>query len=326
MSLLNIRNLCVRFGTKEKPFLAVDGVDLTVDEGELLGIVGESGSGKSVSMMAMMGLLDGQGNVTADQMLFDGQELSALTAKQKRKIIGKDIAMIFQDPMTALNPSYTVGFQIEEVLQVHIGLDRKARRQRAIELMREVEIPDPERRLSAYPHQLSGGMSQRVAIAMAIACEPRLLIADEPTTALDVTIQAQIMDLLLRLQKERGMALLMITHDLAVVSEVAQRVVVMYAGQVAEMGAVRDVFFEPAHPYTRALIASIPESCRGSRRLSTLPGMVPGQYDRPSGCLLSPRCPIAQERCVRERPELISYADRAVRCHTPLVPLQEVKS
>lgn len=326
MSLLDIRNLCVRFGTEQKPFLAVDRVDLSVDQGELLGIVGESGSGKSVSMMAMMGLLDGQGTVTADQMQFDGKELSSLGPKEKRRIIGKDIAMIFQDPMTALNPSYTVGFQIEEVLQVHLGLDRKARRQRAIELMREVEIPDPERRLSAYPHQLSGGMSQRVAIAMAIACEPRLLIADEPTTALDVTIQAQIMDLLLRLQKERGMALMMITHDLAVVSEVAQRVVVMYAGQVAETGSVQDVFFQPAHPYTRALIESIPESCRGSRRLSTLPGIVPGQYDRPTGCLLSPRCPIAQERCVRERPELIRYTSRAVRCHTPLIPLQELKS
>ena len=326
MSLLSIRNLCVRFGTPEKPFLAVDGVDLTVEQGELLGIVGESGSGKSVSMMAMMGLLDGQGTVTADQMLFDGKELSSLGAREKRRIIGKDIAMIFQDPMTALNPSYTVGFQIEEVLKVHLGMDRKARRQRAVELMREVEIPDPERRLSAYPHQLSGGMSQRVAIAMAIACEPRLLIADEPTTALDVTIQAQIMDLLLRLQKDRGMALMMITHDLAVVSEVAQRVVVMYAGQVAETGLVQDVFFHPAHPYTRALIESIPESCRGARRLSTLPGIVPGQYDRPSGCLLSPRCPIAQERCVLERPELIRYTSRAVRCHTPLIPLQELKS
>ncbi|ETF01339.1 peptide ABC transporter ATP-binding protein [Advenella kashmirensis W13003] len=326
MSLLDIRNLCVRFGTEQKPFLAVDSVDLSVDQGELLGIVGESGSGKSVSMMAMMGLLDGQGTVTADQMQFDGKELSSLGPKEKRRIIGKDIAMIFQDPMTALNPSYTVGFQIEEVLKVHLGLDRKARRQRAIELMREVEIPDPERRLSAYPHQLSGGMSQRVAIAMAIACEPRLLIADEPTTALDVTIQAQIMDLLLRLQKERGMALMMITHDLAVVSEVAQRVVVMYAGQVAETGSVQDFFFQPAHPYTRALIESIPESCRGSRRLSTLPGIVPGQYDRPTGCLLSPRCPIAQERCVRERPELIRYTSRAVRCHTPLIPLQELKS
>lgn len=326
MSLLSIQNLCVRFGTLEKPFLAVDGVDLTVTQGELLGIVGESGSGKSVSMMAMMGLLDGQGTVTADQMLFDGKELSSLGPREKRRIIGKDIAMIFQDPMTALNPSYTVGFQIEEVLKVHLGMDRKARRQRAIELMREVEIPDPERRLSAYPHQLSGGMSQRVAIAMAIACEPRLLIADEPTTALDVTIQAQIMDLLLRLQKERGMALMMITHDLAVVSEVAKRVVVMYAGQVAETGRVQDVFFHPAHPYTRALIESIPESCRGSRRLSTLPGIVPGQYDRPSGCLLSPRCPIAQERCVVERPELIRYTSRAVRCHTPLIPLQELKS
>lgn len=326
MSLLTIRNLCVRFGTSEKPFFAVDGVDLDVDQGELLGIVGESGSGKSVSMMAMMGLLDGQGTVTSDQMLFDGKELSTLSPREKRKIIGKDIAMIFQDPMTALNPSYTVGFQIEEVLKVHIGLDRKARRQRAIALMREVEIPDPERRLSAYPHQLSGGMSQRVAIAMAIACEPRLLIADEPTTALDVTIQAQIMELLLRLQQERGMALIMITHDLAVVSELAQRAVVMYAGQVAETGAVRDVFFQPAHPYTKALIDSIPESCRGSRRLSTLPGTVPGQYDRPAGCVLSPRCPIVHERCVVERPELISYAGRAVRCHTPLIPLQEIKS
>lgn len=326
MRLLTIRNLCVRFGTKDKPFHAVDGVDLNVDQGEVVGIVGESGSGKSVSMMAMMGLLDGQGTVIADQMQFDGKELSTLSARDKRKIVGKDIAMIFQDPMTALNPSYTVGFQIEEVLKVHIGLDRKARRQRAIALMREVEIPDPERRLSAYPHQLSGGMSQRVAIAMAIACEPRLLIADEPTTALDVTIQVQIMDLLLRLQKERGMALIMITHDLAVVAEVAQRVVVMYAGQVAETGAVRDVFFRSAHPYTLALIASIPEASRGARRLSTLPGMVPGQYDRPSGCLLSPRCPIVKERCVVERPELITYSGRAVRCHTPLIPLQEIKS
>ncbi len=326
MSLLKIRNLCVRFGTQEKPFLAVDGIDLDVAPGQLLGIVGESGSGKSVSMMAMMGLLDGQGTVSADQMLFDGQALTEMTPKAKRKIIGKDISMIFQDPMTALNPSYTVGFQIEEVLKVHIGLDRKARRQRAIELMREVEIPDPERRLSAYPHQLSGGMSQRVAIAMAIACEPKLLIADEPTTALDVTIQAQIMELLLRLQRERGMALIMITHDLAVVTEVAQQVVVMYAGQVAETGAVRDVFYRPAHPYTQALIASIPESCRDSRRLSTLPGVVPGQYDRPKGCLLSPRCPIAQQRCVVEQPALRAYEGRAVRCHTPLIPLQQVQA
>lgn len=322
MSLLEIHNLSVRFGTDKQPFYAVDQLDLRVEEGELVGIVGESGSGKSVTMMALMGLLDGQGKITADRLMFDGKDLLRLSPKERRKIIGKDIAMIFQDPMTALNPSYTVGFQIEEVLKLHIGLRGRALRERAIELMRIVEIPEPESRLEAYPHQLSGGMSQRVAIAMAIACEPKLLIADEPTTALDVTIQAQIMDLLVNLQKEKGMALIMITHDLAVITEVAQRVCVMYAGQAVEKGIIPEIFYQPAHPYTQALLASIPESSKGESRLRTLAGIVPGQYDRPQGCLLSPRCPYVESRCEQEKIALTPYQRRDVRCIKPLIALE----
>ncbi|ETD72256.1 peptide ABC transporter ATP-binding protein [Pelistega indica] len=323
MSLLEIKNLSVRFGTDEKPFYAVDGLTINVDEGEILGIVGESGSGKSVTMMALMGLLGGQGKITADKLVFDGKDMLNISPKERRKIIGKDISMIFQDPMTALNPSFTVGFQIEEVLKVHIGLKGRALRERAIELLKIVEIPEPESRLEAYPHQLSGGMSQRVAIAMAIACEPKLLIADEPTTALDVTIQAQIMDLLVNLQKEKNMALIMITHDLAVVTEVAHRVCVMYAGQGVEIGKIPEIFMRPAHPYTEALLASIPESSHGQSRLKTLPGIVPGQYDRPKGCLLSPRCPYVDDKCQQNKVPLEYFAERAVRCLKPLIAMEK---
>lgn len=324
MSLLEIENLSVRFGTEAKPFYAVDKISVNVNEGEILGIVGESGSGKSVTMMALMGLLAGQGHITADKMLFDGKDMLSISPKERRRIIGKDISMIFQDPMTALNPSFTVGFQIEEVLKIHLGLKGKALRQRAIELMQIVEIPEPESRLDAYPHQLSGGMSQRIAIAMAIACEPKLLIADEPTTALDVTIQAQIMDLLVSLQKEKNMALIMITHDLAVVTEVAHRVCVMYAGQEIELGKIPEIFYRPAHPYTEALLSSIPESSQGESRLRTLPGIVPGQYDRPKGCLLSPRCPYVDEACQQGRIDLEHYQERSVRCLKPLIALEAV--
>lgn len=323
MSLLEIKNLSVSFGPKEKPFRAVDRISLEVNEGEILGIVGESGSGKSVTMMALMGLLAGQGRITADTLTFDGKDMLNISPKERRKIIGKDISMIFQDPMTALNPSFTVGFQIEEVLKLHLGLRGKALRERAIELMKVVEIPEPESRLEAYPHQLSGGMSQRVAIAMAIACEPKLLIADEPTTALDVTIQAQIMDLLVSLQKEKNMALIMITHDLAVVTEVAHKVCVMYAGQAIELGKIPEIFYHPAHPYTEALLASIPESSHGESRLHTLPGIVPGQYDRPSGCLLSPRCPYVEPRCKEKYIPLEHYKERSVRCLKPLIALEK---
>jgi dipeptide transport system ATP-binding protein len=310
MSLLEVRNLRVRFGG----FTAVDGVDLDVAEGELLGIVGESGSGKSVSMMAVMGLIDAPGVVTADTLRFAGQDLLAMTAQQRRRIVGKDIAMVFQDALNSLNPSHTVGDQVREVLRVHLGLRGAALEARVLELFEQVEIPAPKSRLANYPHQMSGGMNQRVMIAMAMACQPRLLIADEPTTALDVTIQAQVMDLLARLQREQGLSLVLITHDLAVVSEMARRVAVMYAGQVVETAAVDTLFDQPRHPYTAALLAALPEHNLCARRLQALPGIVPGQHDRPAGCLLAPRCSRVQERCRVEKPAMVA----GVRCFYPL--------
>jgi len=309
MSLLEIRNLQVRFGG----FTAVDGVDLSVAPGELLGIVGESGSGKSVSMLAALGLIDAPGVVSADVLRFDGQDLLAMSPAARRRIVGKDIAIVFQDALNSLNPSLTVGDQVREVLHLHLGLRGAALQARVLELFEQVEIPAPRTRLNAYPHQLSGGMNQRVMIAMAIACQPRLLIADEPTTALDVTIQAQVMALLLKLQHEQGLSLVLITHDLAVVAEMAQRVAVMYAVQVVETGAVDELFGQPRHPYTRALLAALPEHNRGATRLSALPGIVPGRHDRPGGCLLSPRCAKVQPRCRGERPELVD----GVRCFFP---------
>ncbi|MDG1580679.1 ABC transporter ATP-binding protein [Pseudomonas sp. GOM6] len=322
MSLLDIRNLSVRFGGADA-VPVVDGLDLSMDKGEVLAIVGESGSGKSVTMMALMGLIDAPGRVSADSLRFDGHDMLTLKGRQRRTVVGKDLAMVFQDPMTALNPSYTVGMQIEEVLRQHLGLKGKAARVRALQLLERVEIPGAASRLDAYPHQLSGGMSQRVAIAMAIAAEPKLLIADEPTTALDVTIQAQIMDLLLDLQRNEGMGLVLITHDLAVVAETAQRVCVMYAGQAVEIGSVPQLFDVPTHPYTEALLKAVPEQnwgehSLGAERLATLPGIVPGRYDRPAGCLLAPRCPYAQPHCREQRPALEPHERGAVRCFYPL--------
>ncbi|WP_374339345.1 ABC transporter ATP-binding protein [Leeia sp.] len=318
MSLLEIKNLSVEFGPVGKAFAAVSGMDLSVDAGELVGIVGESGSGKSVTMLAMMGLIDAPGRVTADKLMFDGQDMLKMTPRQRRKIIGKDISMIFQDPGTSLNPSYTVGHQIIETLKEHQPASRSAMKDRALELLSLVEIPDPASRLTAYPHQLSGGMAQRVMIAMALACNPKLLIADEPTTALDVTIQAQVLELLVRLQKQNNMGLILITHDLAVVAETAQRVAVMYAGQVVETAGVPAIFEAPHHPYTQALLDSIPEHSKGAARLPTLPGVVPGAYDRPQGCLLSPRCKFATDRCRKERPQLTPVNGGAARCFFPL--------
>jgi dipeptide transport system ATP-binding protein len=317
-TLLTIRNLAVTFGGAP----AVDGVSLAVAPGEVVGVVGESGSGKSVTMMALMGLIDAPGVVTADEITFDGKDLLGASAKARRKIIGKDIAMVFQDALTSLNPSYTVGYQIKEVLKLHEGLRGAALDRRALELLDQVGIPDAKSRITAFPHQLSGGMNQRVMIAMAVACNPKLLIADEPTTALDVTIQAQIMDLLVKLQKERGMALVLISHDLAVVSQVAQRVAVMYAGEVIETNRVPDIFAQPHHPYTEALLAAIPEHNRGAKRLSALPGMVPGRDDRPSGCLFAPRCKYVVDDCRKGRPALDPVephnALACARCIKPL--------
>lgn len=318
MALLDVKELSVHFGDKNTPFKAVDRISYQVAQGEVLGIVGESGSGKSVSSLAIMGLIDHPGRVSAESLQFENTDLLTLESKAKRQLIGADVAMIFQDPMTSLNPAYTVGFQIMEALKTHEGGTKKARKDRTLELLRLVGIPDPASRIDVYPHQLSGGMSQRVMIAMAIACRPKLLIADEPTTALDVTIQAQIMELLLELQKKECMSLILITHDLALVAEAADRIIVMYAGQIVEEGTAKDIFREPKHPYTQALLRSLPEFAEGKSRLASLQGVVPGKYDRPTGCLLNPRCPYATEYCRQVEPQLHHIGSRKVKCHTPL--------
>lgn len=265
MALLNIRNLTVKFATATGSFTAVDGIDVHVDKGEVLAIVGESGSGKSVSMLAVMGLLPNTATITADEMTYDGRDISNLSAAERRRLIGREITMIFQEPIASLNPSFTVGFQIEEVLRLNLGLDRRKAHARALELFRAVGIPEPEVKIHAYPHQMSGGQCQRVMIAMAIASNPRLLIADEPTTALDVTIQKQILDLLMKLQEDYGMALILITHDMGVVAETADRVLVQYKGKKMEEADVLSLFEAPQHPYTRALLSALPEHATGDR-------------------------------------------------------------
>jgi dipeptide transport system ATP-binding protein len=317
MALLDIEDLSVNFPSAAGQLYAVDGVSLTLEPGEILGIVGESGSGKSLAMLALMGLVPFPGQVTAQRLMFDGHDLLTASDDERRKLAGKDVAMIFQEPATSLNPCFTVGYQIVETLRVHEHMDGKRAQARALELLEQVGIPAPGSRLAAYPHQLSGGMNQRVMIAMAIACNPKLLIADEPTTALDVTIQAQILDLLLSLQRERGMALILITHNMSVVAEIAQRVAVMYSGQVMEERAAADLFNAPQHPYTAALLAARPES-RVGERLATIPGTVPSLSQRPHGCLFSPRCTYATPRATETRPELRSWKDGTVRCHYPL--------
>ena len=265
MALLDIKNLTVKFATATGSFTAVDGIDVRVDKGEVLAIVGESGSGKSVSMLAVMGLLPDTATITADEMTYDGRDISKLSASERRKLIGREITMIFQEPVASLNPSFTTGFQIEEVLRFNLGMSRREARARALELYRAVGIPEPEEKLKSYPHQMSGGQCQRVMIAMAIASNPRLLIADEPTTALDVTIQKQILDLLMKLQEDYGMALILITHDMGVVAETADRVVVQYKGKKMEEADVLSLFEAPQHPYTRALLSALPENATGDR-------------------------------------------------------------
>ena len=313
MALLEIKNLVVDFATATGSLRAVDGIDLTVDEGVIVAVVGESGSGKSVGMLALMGLLPWTSTVNADHIVFDGKDLLNMPDKERRKIIGKDISMIFQEPMTSLNPCFTVGYQITEVLAQHFGGKRRSYNDKAIELLNQVGIPAAESRLNSYPHQLSGGMCQRVMIAMMIACQPKLLIADEPTTALDVTIQAQILELLIELQKSRGMALVLITHDMAVVAETAERVVVLYAGQQVEQRTVKQLFKKPKHPYSEALLNALPERAN-DKLLNAIPGVVPGQMDRPQGCLFSPRCDYATTLCREKSPNL----NDGILCHFPL--------
>jgi len=317
MALLEVRGLRVSFATRGGRFLAVDGIDLQVDGDEVLAIVGESGSGKSVAMLALMGLLPWTATVEAERMQFDGRDLMSIDAKARRAIIGRDVSMIFQEPITSLNPCFTVGYQVGEVLTTHLGMKRRERDQRVIELLEQVGIPDPARRARAFPHQLSGGMCQRVMIAMALACQPKLLIADEPTTALDVTIQAQILDLLLRLKRERRMALVLITHDLGLVAEHADRVAVQYAGRQVESNRTDALFADPHHPYTAALLRALPERAH-ARRLEAIAGVVPGQFDRPRGCLFSPRCEYADPLCHTDAPPVAGPELGRALCHMPL--------
>jgi dipeptide transport system ATP-binding protein len=313
MALLDIQNLNVDFKTSSGWFRAVEGVSLQIKAASIHAIVGESGSGKSVAMLAVMGLLPKTARVTADKIEFDGHNLLTISDHERRNIIGKDMTMIFQEPMTSLNPSLKIGYQLSEALKHHLDLDSKQQKQRVLELLNDVGIPDPESRLNAYPHQFSGGMAQRVMIAMALACKPKLIIADEPTTALDVTIQAQILDLLIGLQRNHKVALILITHSMGVVAETAETVSVHYAGQKVEEQSVAMLFAHPYHPYTAALLTSLPERAT-SKKLPSIPGTVPGQFDRPSGCLFSPRCTYVQDLCRREVPPL----NNNVKCHFPL--------
>jgi peptide/nickel transport system ATP-binding protein len=314
--LLEVRDLDVTFRTENGVVHAVDGLSLSLALGEVVGIVGESGSGKTVSMMAVMRLIRDPNAVIAGEVIHRGRDLLKLSPREMREVRGGEIAMIFQDPMTALTPVYTVGWQIAEQLRAHEDLTRKQARGRTVELLAEVGISNPERRIDDYPHQFSGGMRQRVMIAMALSCNPSLLIADEPTTALDVTIQAQILELMKRLQRDYGSSILLITHDMGVVSEIAERVIVMYAGSVIEEGPKAAIFRDPQHPYTWGLLGSIPRVGRRVRRLATIPGSPPSLLAPPAGCRFAPRCVHRFERC-SVRPELIERVapGRADACH-----------
>jgi peptide/nickel transport system ATP-binding protein len=314
--LLVVRDLHTRFDTPEGPLRPVDGVSFELSRGATLGVVGESGSGKTMTGLSILRLLPASGRIESGSIDFDGRNLLTLPEREMRALRGKRIAMVFQEPMTALNPVYSVARQIGEVLSLHEGMGRAAARARSIELLRVVGIPDPERRVDSYPHELSGGMRQRVMIAMAIACSPQLLIADEPTTALDVTIQAQILELLLRLRRELGMAVLLITHDLGVVAEFAEEVLVMYAGTVVERAKAHDLFTAPLHPYTQGLLASAPQrpgsvvTRGGQRRLATIAGVVPDLAHLPGGCRFRERCDRAIARCAEAEPPLSESGER----------------
>jgi len=319
--ILEVLDLRTTFHISDGIIVAVDGISFHVNKGETLGIVGESGSGKSITALSIMRLIPiPPGRIEQGEVFFEGENLLAVGEERIREIRGNDIAMIFQEPLTSLNPVYTVGDQIAEAIVLHQGLSRKKAVQRAVEMLRLVGIPDPERRVHEYPFRLSGGMRQRVMIAMALSCNPKLLIADEPTTALDVTIQAQILDLMKKLKEELGMAIMMITHDLGVIAEMAERVIVMYAGKVMEEAPVIPLFRNPAHPYTRGLIDSIPRLDVDKERLHVIEGVVPNPMFMPKGCRFNPRCRYAKDRCRKEEPPLLEIAPgRKTRCWYPLI-------
>ena len=317
--LLEINNLKTYFYAPGKVIPAVDGVSFDINTGETLCLVGESGSGKSVTALSILRLIPTPpGRYVEGEIVFDGQDLLKKSEKEMYGIRGNAISMVYQEPMTSLNPVFTIGTQIRETLDIHKGLCRREADERAAHMLSLVGIPDPKARLKDYPHQLSGGMRQRVMIAMALCCEPRLLLADEPTTALDVTIQAQILDLMRKLKRELGMTILFITHDLGVVAEMAERVIVMYAGRIVEEAPVRDLFARPLHPYTQGLITCIPKIENDVPRLNVITGMVPPPSDFPPGCRFHPRCPYSQPLCSAQVPEMTRHGASRVACHFPL--------
>jgi len=317
-ALLEVSDLKVEFPTRRGTLVAVDGISFSIAPGEVLGVVGESGAGKSLTGMAIIGLLEPPGRVAAGEIRLEGERIDRLPPERMRRVRGRRIGAIFQDPLTSLNPLYTIGAQLVETILTHLDLGRAAARRRAIELLGEVGIPAPEARLDHYPHQFSGGMRQRVVIALALAAGPRLVIADEPTTALDVSIQAQIIALLKRLAREHGTAVMLITHDMGVIAETADRVAVMYAGRIAEIGPVRAVIHAPRHPYTAGLMGSIPRIAAGAGtlrgRLAQIEGSMPRLNAIPRGCAFNPRCPRRFDRCLAERPEPLRFEAGQVAC------------
>ncbi|MDI6617242.1 MAG: ABC transporter ATP-binding protein [Clostridiales bacterium] len=313
--LLEVKDLVTQFKLKDGTFNAVDGMSFNIDNGEIVALVGESGCGKSVTSLSILGLIPNPpGKVIRGEILFKGKDILKKTRREMQDIRGNEISMIFQEPMTSLNPLFTIGKQITETLIRHKKMGREEAKERAVEMLDLVGIPSPGERFKNYPHQMSGGMRQRVMIAMALACNPELLIADEPTTALDVTIQAQILDLILKLKNKLNTAVLLITHDLGVVAEVADRVVVMYCGKVVESGSVKEIFAKPLHPYTEGLLLSIPKIDEKKEELFMIPGTVPNPLNMPAGCAFSTRCSKCMEKCIRKMPQLVKYGDRQIRC------------
>ncbi|MBK7062106.1 MAG: ABC transporter ATP-binding protein [Rubrivivax sp.] len=312
--LLQVRNLRVEFPNRHGTLLALDDISFDIAPGEILGVVGESGAGKSLTGAAIIGLLEPPGRVAGGQILLDGRRIDKLDADQMRQVRGRQIGAVFQDPLTSLNPLYTVGRQLIETIQTHLPLDARQARERAIDLLRQTGIPAPEARIAQYPHQFSGGMRQRVVIALALAAEPRLVVADEPTTALDVSIQAQIIALLRRLARDKGAAVMLITHDMGVIAETCDRVAVMYAGRIVEIGPVQEVIHNPQHPYTAGLMGSIPAMDEDRARLLQIDGAMPRLTAIPSGCAFNPRCPRVFDRCRAERPELLPATATLAAC------------
>ncbi|MDB5547874.1 MAG: transporter ATP-binding protein [Tardiphaga sp.] len=313
--VLAVRDLRVDFVTRRGALHALDGVSFEIARGEVLGVVGESGAGKSVTGLAIIGLIDAPGRVTAGSIALSGQRIDNLAPEAMRRIRGKRIGMIFQDPLTSLNPLYRVGDQLIETIRTHLDLSERAARKRAIDLLAEVGISAPEKRIDAYPHEFSGGMRQRVVIALAICAEPELIIADEPTTALDVSVQAQIISLIKRLGRDHGTAVMLVTHDMGVIAETSDRVAVMYSGRIAEIGPVRDVVQRPLHPYAKGLMGAIPTLAGDAKRLVQIPGAMPRLSAIPNGCAFHPRCEFAFDRCRSQRPEPRPHGTRLVACH-----------